>query len=274
VEWLFSHVLVWPLIVLQAGLTFEVASIKPNPSTAQQMVIRVTPSGGIDAASVIPRLLIRFAFSIDNSLIVGAPDWISSERYDVVARAPDGTGIDGTRAMLRALLAERFKLRTHVETREMSVYLLTTARADKRLGAQMRPTQVACVPRNPGPLSTPPAALAAPTQGMPCELRARLGHMSGGGVDTGELARSLSVAMSRIVVDRTGLIGTFDLVLNFTPEAVLFQSAQATADAVPADNAPASIFTALQDQLGLRLEAGRAPIDVLVIDTIERPTPN
>jgi uncharacterized protein (TIGR03435 family) len=256
----------WWLIALQASVTFDVVSIKPNPTTAPQMVIGTPPGGGLNASAVTPRFLIRFAYAIDNSLIISVPAWAESTRFDVVATGRAGS-LDATREMMRAMLADRFRLRAHVETREMPVYVLTTRRADGRLGPQIRESRVPCIARErTAPRPAPPQSLPSSSEAMPCELRMALGHFSGGSVPIDDLARGMSVVLSRNVLDRTGLSGRFDLVLNYTPDSVLLQA--------PGDADSPPIVTALKEQLGLELNGAREPTEVLVIDSIDTPTPN
>lgn len=262
----FSLTLGWLLIALQAGVVFDVVSIRPNPTTNPQMIIRTPPGGGLNASAVTPRFLIRYAYAIDNSLIVSVPAWAESTRFDVVATGK-ADSLDGTREMVRALLADRFHLRAHLETREMPVYVLTTQRADRRLGAQIRESRVPCIPREPtAARPAPPEILPPSSEAMPCELRNALGHISGGSARIEDLVQSMSAAMSRKVLDRTGLSGPFDLVLNYTPDPVLLQS--------PGDADSTPIVTALKEQLGLEMNAAREPIEVLVVDSIDPPTPN
>lgn len=263
---------------------FEVISIKPVSSPASpQMVIRTPPGGGVNATQVTPRFLIRYAFAVDDSLIVGVPDWAGSVRFDVLATGPAGVSADATRAMVRSLLRERFNLQTHAETPERPVYQMMAARPDGRLGGSLRRTDVACAERDArAARPTPPKTLPPRTEPMPCGLRVAFGHISGGRVSMEDLANALAQPTSRPVLDRTALVGAFDLVMNFTPEALRLNTPgpldpgapQADERLQAPDPTAPSIFTAIQEQLGLKLEPSRAPIEVLVIDSINRPTPN
>lgn len=268
----------------QADLAFEVASVKAIDSvTVPQMVIRTPPGGGIDAMRVTPRFLIRYAFAVDDSLIVGAPEWTWSSRFDVTAKGPPNVPTEATRAMLRTLLRERFMLRSHTENREMPVYALVTVGRASRVGRNLRRT-TGCVERDTAaPRPSPPKALPPPSEPMPCGLRVAFGHISGGGITVGELVRALTQPTSRPVLDHTAMAGQFDLVMNFTPEVLRVTPTPDGPDAsqlqpddvpAPADPTAPSIFTALQEQLGLKLDATKGAIAVLVIDSIDRPTPN
>jgi uncharacterized protein (TIGR03435 family) len=178
--------------------------------------------------------------------------------------------------MLRNLMADRFKLRVHRETREMPIYALVLARSDGTLGPQLRPAAVDCAAlagqRGRG---GPPAPLQAGER-PPCGMRIGPGNMMGGGLALSQLANSLSPFAQRVVVDRTGLTGNFDLDLTWTPD----QIPQAPPGGLPAGVPPPppidpngpSLFTALQEQLGLKLDSVRGPVEVLVIDSVEQPT--
>jgi uncharacterized protein (TIGR03435 family) len=181
---------------------------------------------------------------------------------------------------MRNLLAERFKLVVHPETREMPIYALVPARSDGKLGENLKPAAVDCAARmrergRGGPPPTPPA----PGERIQCGMRIGPGTMNGGGFPLSQLAVTLSQFVQRVVIDRTGLAGNYDLDLTWTPD----RSMQGGPIGPPPPGAPPlppidpdgpSIFTALQEQLGLKLDAQRGPVDVLVVDSVERPTPD
>jgi uncharacterized protein (TIGR03435 family) len=203
--------------------------------------------------------------------IVGAPDWIESERFDIEAKAdreyaPQADGpAPELLAMMRNLLAERFKLAVHHESRDQPVYALVAARADKALGPQLRRVDVDCAAEAARAMAArrggaPPPQTDA-NKMPPCGARVRPGQIMARGTTLQQLTRGLSQFLGRTVIDRSGLPGTFDIDLEWAPEE--------TADA----KGP-SIFTAVQEQLGLKLESERAPVDVLVIDRVERPDPD
>lgn len=197
--------------------------------------------------------------------IVGGPGWIASERYDINAVADGNPSRDELRAMVRRLLAERFNFRAHTEQRETQVYALVLDRTDGRLGPQLRPAQTPC--RQPG---TPPAGDNPPP---PCAIRFGRGTLAGTGMTLGQLAgMGLSRYVGRDVVDKTGLSGAFDWTLTWTPAQPAAPAASQPSAAAADDGV--SIFTALREQLGLKLEPTRASMDVLVIDQVERPTPD
>lgn len=231
---------------------FEVASVKPNPSGAAQMIVKTPPSGVVHATNVNARFLIRYAFDIPDFLIVGANDWKATEHFEIAAKAPEGSDEAVIRAMFRALLADRFRLRAHTEPREMTVDVLTLAG------------------QGPGPQLQRPEH---PCRQPPCHPRARFGHLEGTDVSLADLASALTVNTRRVVVDRTGLGGRFDFALTWTPDAVALDPS-VRADFPSVDPDGPSLATALLQQLGMRLQRAREPVDRLVIDHIEHPDPD
>jgi uncharacterized protein (TIGR03435 family) len=260
--------------------SFEVASIKPNNSGGQAQGLRVQPGGRVTAFDMPLRFLIAPAYRLTPAqirLISGAPAWIDTERFDLDARGQGNFSEDQLVLMLQALLADRFKLVAHLETRQLPVYALVPAKAGK-IGPQITPhTDDAKCVQDPsgggepvGPNSVIPRA--------PCGGIRFLnvgGRMGVGASTTMEIfAANLSAAVDRPVVDRTGLNGQFDLTLEYTPE-LRQPASESGADATVSDSSAApSIFTALREQLGLKLESQTGPVDVLVIDHVERPSEN
>jgi uncharacterized protein (TIGR03435 family) len=245
-------------IPTSADVAFEVASIKPNKSGGTNSSTSGR-AGSFTASNVLARQLIVYAYRLRLFQLAGGPEWINSERFDILARAPENAKTDNP-GMTRALLRDRFKLEVHTETRQEQVYALVLARADGTLGPQLKPSTQDCAAPQPG----------APS---PCGINSSsndtVGRMTGTGQPIENLVNALgSFGLSRMVLDRTGLKGSFDFELRWTPDNL--RSAPATAQA---NDAP-SIFAALQEQLGLRLESQRGPVEFLVIDRIERPTPD
>jgi uncharacterized protein (TIGR03435 family) len=209
--------------------------------------------------------LIRAAYPTPVPELVGAPEWVTSEPYDVDARA-DGTPTpEEMRLMLRGLLADRLKLAVHYETQERPVLALVIARRDGRLGPALLPSKIDCTAvdearragRQPdGPLP----ANGAP----PCAWSAQFSDavtIRFGGLPLSRLSESLGQPDGRVIVDKTGLMGHYEFTLRYTNQPN------------PADDTP-SLFTALEDQLGLKLVPDRASLQILVIDHVERPTEN
>lgn len=242
---------------------FEAAALKRNVS-AEQGQLMDTQGQRFVARNVTLRTLILNAYRPRSLQLVGAPSWLETERYDLVAAMPAGATPDDRAAMLRALLAERAGLVAHYEDREESVYVLTVARADGRLGPSLRQSPRDCAAvaaaqaAGQAPIRLPDADNGAP----PCGILSNGGEFLAGGITMDMLARNLGSRAGRIIIDRTGLAGHFQLTLKY--------DARREAVAGEPSDAP-SLFTALQEQLGLRLESGRAPVQALVIDRIERP---
>jgi bla regulator protein blaR1 len=268
-----------------ANATFEVASVKANKSGDNRIGIGFQPGGRFRATNVPLRELISAAYGNPQPLpafqITGGPKWIESDRFDIVAKAPGDPqpGPNGPPiamfAMLRNMLADRFQLVLHHETKEMPIYALVLARADGKLGPQLKTTATDCAAlmaaRGRGaPLAPPP-----PGERMPCGMRMFPGNLSGGSSSMSQLTNVLARFVNRTVVDQTGLTGNYDLDLQWTPDQVPQGRGEPPpgAPALPAidPNGP-SIFTAVQEQLGLKLESTKGPISVVVIDRVEHPT--
>ena len=252
-----------------APAAFDVSSVKPNKDGGPSSV-RVTPGGMLTVTNNNLRNIIRNAWNITNDQIVGGPDWIDSERFDITAKASAPFKQDEARAMLQALLADRFGLATHMETRELPVYLLVLARKDGALGPQMKKSDVDCAALFAAVTAGGKMPERLPNGNLPCgiSVRGNQGLVTGNGVAMDQFARNLVGGVGRIVVDKTGLPGYYDLNLTFAPEG---PPPPPGAPAAPAPDSVPSLFTALQEQLGLKLEPGRAPISVLVIDRATRP---
>jgi uncharacterized protein (TIGR03435 family) len=219
------------------------------------------------------RLMLRQAFRVQDFQIVDAPDWVGSERFDVLAKAEGNPTPDQMQQMLRALLADRFKLATHRDTREMPIYALVLARQDGKLGPKLKRSESNCEALRNRPPSGPPPAAPAPGGVPNCGMRIGGGNMTGNGMTLAALTQPLAQMVGRVVEDKTGLAGEWDFVLEFAPEsrgAGPDGSPAAATDRPPSDLP--SIYTALQEELGLKLESQRAPVEVVVIDHVEQPT--
>ena len=258
-----------------AEKSFEVATVKPNKTGDGRVMLGLQPGGRFTATNVPFRMLMRQAFNVQEFQIIGGPDWTGSERFDVVAKAPDGETFtaETMRPMLRALLIERFQLAYRNETRDMPVYALIKARGDGRLGPNLKPSATDCTAvmrgrRGGGPPPAPPQ----PGEKMECGFMIGPGRMNVGGMPLSNLAQALSPMVGRIVLDRTELTGTFDYELTFAPEALGGNPPPLVNGAPPPvdPNAP-TLFTALQEQLGLKLDSQRGPVPVIVIDRVEPP---
>ena len=247
---------------------FEVASVKPNRSGLSSSGSTTRPGGGYIGTNLTLHQLVTEAYRLRPFQVIGGPGWIKIDRFDINAREPEGT-TGRAEPMLRALLANRFQLRVHTETKEQQVYALVLARADRRLGPKLTPSTQECGPpaRDGGPAPAP-----APTRspcGMNVNTSAISGTLTGIGQPLSRLATALAgFGVEGLVIDRTGLSGNFDIELQWTPE--ILRSAAAGG---PGGDGP-SLFTAMQEQLGLKLESSRGPVEYLVIDSAELPTPD
>jgi uncharacterized protein (TIGR03435 family) len=238
---------------------FEVASVKLNNSGSR--AFRFDNRGGRYTATNTPlSLLIQQAYNVQPFQIIGAPAWVGSERYDIEARDEDAQKNDQFRPKLQSLIEERFKAVMHGETRDLPIYFLTVAKNGSKLKAGPCFTKE---PNTPLPPSQPASSLCG-------YFQTGNGSLKGTGQRLEYLADTLSGILRRKVLDRTGLAGTFDFELKWTPD---INTAVNGEEAAAPDGGP-SIFTAIEEQLGLKLESGKAPIDVLVIDRIDRPSNN
>src|SRR5688572_22638032 len=203
---------------------FEVAAVRENTSNDGKINIGIQPGGRFTVVGAPLAELIRIAFAVQRTQIVGAPDWTETARFDITAKAegeiqgtPPGGPPGPLNLMLQDLLEDRFKLRAHRETRELPIYALTLARSDKKLGAGLRPSTVDCAAMRgrgarmglpPGP---PPAG-----ERPQCGMRMAPNQVMAGGLPLAQLLPVLSQLTQRVVVDRTGLEGNFNIDLTFT----------------------------------------------------------
>lgn len=231
-------------------LTFDVASVKPHARIEANSSLNWSPGGRLDAENVTVRGLITFAYRIRDAQLIGGPDWLDTDRYDIHAKAPDGepaatdffdrSAAQRVRLRTRALLADRFGLVLRSETREMPVYILTVAKNGPKPGLKPWKEGDEQGPQNIGRVNSYTAkkvSMKAFAEGY------------------------LSSRMGRVVLDETGLSGDFNFTLDFVPD-------QAT------DQKGPSFLDALVDVLGLKISAGKAAVDVMAIERVERPGAN
>lgn len=258
-----------------APLAFDAISIRPAKSAAtttvnngvevtmQRVTMRNTPDG-FSAKNTYLKLLIGAAYNVKNDTIIGGPDWINSSHYDVDAKvtpstdaAPPKLTSAQRRQMLQALLADRFKLVVHEETKDAPIFELTLAKGGSKLN-EAKPGDT-----TPGP-TFPDGSPAGRGNllGFP-------GHVSGRAVGITDLTDFLSREVNRPVIDKTGLTAKYDIDLQFTPEQV-----SATNTSTDTDTSAPTLTTALEEQLGLKLTPTRGPVKTLVIDHIEPPSAN
>jgi uncharacterized protein (TIGR03435 family) len=238
-----------------APLTFEVASIKPNNALAHNMSLNRTPGGGLEMMNGTVRMLVQFAYGISDYQLSGAPQWFDTEHYDVIAKAPAGTTIsnpdtpwvvppdDPVRSRLQTLLAARFQLMAHRETKEMTVLALLQDKGGAKL-------QVWKEGDHPGP-----------------NMRGTYTSLKCDKFTMQRLAESiLSERFGTNVIDKTGLTGEYNFVMTFQPDPPPGRAADAAAGP--------TFLEALHDQLGLKLERQKGTVNMLVIDRVARPEAN
>ena len=239
---------------------FDVATVKPTSDKTNQFMMPGGPQGGTyRATGVTLKMLIMYAYGVPAAFQVsGGPSWVGNERWDIEAKVDEGkVQRDEFVPMLRSLIEERFQLRVRRETNEMPTYALVVAKNGSRLVTHSG---------------------AAPTRED--RMRTRFGWMQFRESGLGPLAYQLSLQLGRKVIDKTSLTGRYDFTLEWAPEP-----GQGGLEAIglppdpnlkppPADPNRPSIFTALQEQLGLRLESSKGQVDMIVIESVEKPSEN
>jgi bla regulator protein BlaR1 len=238
---------------------FDVATIKPNAANDNLFAYRGLPGGALSATGVPLKMLIMEAYDVKAFQVAGEPDWVNTARWDIEAKVE---GFQGRLSqaqhgvMLRALLEDRFQLTVRRETKEMPLYALIVVKGGPKLTAHT---------------GEPPAPGQAIRSGR------GLFSVQKGGIAL--LAAQLERQLSRVVIDKTGLNGEYDYTLVWTPEPgeggpeSIGLPPQPELP-VPADSKGPSIFTALQEQLGLKLESQRGPVEIIVIERVEKPSEN
>ena len=259
-------------------LSFEVATIKPNKEGGTNQSIRRQPGGLFTVVNMPVRTLITFAYQLQSYQLVGGPSWVGDDRFDIVAKmagdpppvAPQA-GADHMMLATRTLLAERFKLVLRRETRELDIYALTMARPGGKPGPAMKVSTQDCSPE-----ALKARAGAAPNTLKPifCGIRASApGKVSFSGMPISFYTTFLAGPAGRFVVDRTGIEGNWDFDLSYAPPPPVGQLPPG-ATPPPIDTNLPDLFTAVQEQLGLRLQATKGPVDVIVIESIQQPIPD
>ena len=259
---------------------FEVTSVKRNVTPDDPSFIASQP-GRFVATGMPIAAVITHAYGLRPVQLIGVPKWVEVDEFDVVGKVPDGTPAGEITAMLRRLLSDRFNLRAHIEQKEMPVYSLV---ADRANGSSKLPAASTNCDAAQAGAPDPPDGDGKLTEdsagSQQCREQMRASFKSGRllltmvkpGTTMPALARTLSGYVDRIVLDRTSLSGSFDVSLEFDVNKKIADDAS-RGDALPAESGP-SLFTALQEQLGLRLRPERGKVDVLVIDRIDQPAPD
>ena len=252
-----------------------IVSIKPSDTTRVRSDASSTDR--FDWLDVTLAMLVGDAYDLFEFHVIGGPDWMRSKRWDVSAKAA-ALAPDEARQLVRRLVEDRFALKAHREMRELPIYNLVLARAGGTLGPKIQPSTLDCMPFLTG---------SRPMQDSPRDPNHRFGLCSEGGSFTPSglltprlngqpltgLIQHLQEALERQVIDRTGLKGNYDIELSYLDESLADRSSPRDVSKGTSTKGP-SLFTALQEQLGMKLESARGPVDVLVIDSVSEPTTN
>ncbi len=265
---------------------FEVASIKPSNESGGLFRVGLDPSGRFIANNITVKFLLEQAFGMKDSQISGVPGWVDSEHYDIQAKAEDSFAqqklsrderFRQVTLMMQSLLADRFKLVVRHETKELPVYALTVAKGGSKLHEAAPGPSEPDSPPPPPPPGGPRGPGGPPGRGG---IRMMPGEFNANAVGMDRLADILARIVGRVVVNETGLTGQYDFTLKWTPEQGEGPMMRGPVGPPPADAPPPpdpngpTIFSALQEQLGLKLESQKSPIDTIVIEHVERPSEN
>jgi uncharacterized protein (TIGR03435 family) len=257
---------------------FEVASIRLNKSGESIAGLRRIPGGRFEATNIQLDALISFAYRLQPFELQGGPSWLTTDRWDVLAKidgdpplaAPGSQTPDAMMLATRALLADRFKLSMHRATQDIDVYRLLMAKPDRRPGPGLRPSTYDCAglirAQDDAAKGGPPAPTPNTPDHVVCGIRNSVGRIQFGGRPLAALLDTLTAMTRRRVIDETGLAGNWELDISFNPPAP-----PPGIEVPPANLDAPSLFTVLQEQLGLKLESTRLPMSVLVVDRVERP---
>ena len=275
-----------PRLRAQAAVTaeprpaFDVTSVKPNNSGSGQIGMMPAGGGGWRASNVTLGMMVRVAYQLQDNQIVGGPTWLFQDRFDILGSGT-APGRDGLLfAKLQTLLADRFGLVTHNERREVPMFALVLAGRDGKIGPKMQPSTAGDCPSPPGPGAArgnpPAAAQMSPAQMQRCGIIFGPGRLSGGNLSMAQLATNLSRIVGSMVVDKTNLAGNFELTLEYRiPPWVAGRFSgppPPLAPERPSIDGPQSfrIAGAARPQAGVH----EGPVEVLVIDSAEKPTPD
>lgn len=267
----------------QTKPSFEVATVKPNASGENRIAIMGQPGGRFLATNIPLTMLMGSAYRVRDFQIIGGPNWIRTDRWNIEAKAeegsipppvtpPDPTTISPISLMLQSLIEDRFQLKMHRETRELPVYELVVAKGGPKLKLSEDQS-----PIRPPERGAPPPPI--PQRGGPMprgSTRMGRGNLESSGVPLATFVTALSQQLGRPVIDKTALQGLYDIKLEWTPELGQGPISPGGPEPPPPppDAAGPSIFTAVEEQLGLRLESTKGPVEVLVVDSVEKPAEN
>jgi uncharacterized protein (TIGR03435 family) len=268
----------WFVALAQTPATpkFEVASVKAASPDSKFMVIHPTPGGRLNITNLTVKDMIGSAWSVQPFQISGGPAWMDSVRYDVSAKAEGAAKIPELMQMLRSLLADRFQLVIHRETKELPIFGLVLARKDGELGPQLVESKDRDCTLPDATKPPPPPLDSANGLALGCgQLSVGVRQLRGAAISIQQLPSTLSPLLGRTVIDQTGLKGTYDVTLRWTPDGAQLAGPQPGAPTpTVTDSGGPSIFAALQEQLGLKLESTKGPVEILMIDHVHRPDEN
>ena len=283
--------------LVQATPGFEVASVKLHVQSGPEMggISEMPPSGRVNIVNTTLRAVLRMSYRLQDYQIIGGPDWLKSDGFDIQARPsleyqPETVSCtrpdcppSRVQIMMQGLVADRFQLKTHRETRELPVYELTLARSGFKL-KEVPPPSARDLNAGPRPVGPPPPPGTAPPTSvsavptLPPGVTNVFGtFLAASAVQFSTLTSMLSGILGRPVIDKTGIRGNYDFKLVFSreglpggppPPAVIGAPTLSASDPRP------TIFTALQEEFGLKLESSKGPVEVLVIDSVQKPSEN
>lgn len=257
---------------------FDVASIKPAAPGGRGMFIRPTAGGRITVTNMNLKLLIQLAYHIQPFQLSGGPSWMESLHYDIEAKPDTPAKQSDVPVMLQGLLADRFQLALHKETKELPIYALVVARKDGKLGPGLTEAKEgACTQFDPSkPPPPPPGPGRGPNLFCGSQFMSPRG-LTGVAVPVDNLIPMLSRMLGRTVINKTGLNGKYDIKMEYTPDEsqlAMMAPPGAAPPSAPSDSTGPSLFTALHEQLGLKLESQKGPVEIFVIDRAEKPSEN
>ena len=264
------------VLLLAAGIAqeaprpaFQVASVKRTTANPTHQMFRPQPGGRVIAENAPLQLLIQNAYGVQAYQVVGGPAWLTTDGYDIEAKPEGEVGNAEMRLMLQSLLADRFQLAVHRETRERPVYVLAAAKGEFHPPAPKDDCATAAPGAPPTPGAFPCGRVGI--NGAPTGL-----EMNGRKAPMAEFVRILAMLVGHPVIDHTGYSSEFDIHLTFTPDESLegLPAPPPGAPPMPSDPSRPTLFGALQEQMGLKLSASKGPVEVLVVDRAERPTAN
>jgi len=258
--------------------SFEVATIKPSDPGQRGQQIMNQPGGRLVIRGMPVLGMVTFAYNVRSFQVTGGPGWTSTDRWDIEARAeegsigppvfpPDPAKPNPMALRLQSLLEDRFQLKLHRETKELPIYELSIAKGGPKI--KLNDDQS---PFQPPERGAPPPPPLQPGKMPRFSMRVGNGTIEAVAMDIGGVIQTLANLLGRTVVDKTGLKGLFDVKMTWSPDPAL--QAPPGADAPPVNPSGPSIFTAIQEQLGLKLDSAKGPVDVIVIDGVQKPAEN